>query len=292
MELWRRALRIHQWAKNALVFVPLAASHEVLDPGKLNATIVAFIVFGMVASATYVWNDLLDLESDRQHPAKRNRPFASGELSPAAGMICSILLMVSGLAIALLALPKEFAAVMVAYVAITLAYSLYLKKKLMVDVIVLGSLYALRVFSGGVAAGVEISPWLLAFSIFFFLSLAFVKRYSDLASMPADNTRKLGGRGYFSQDLDLIRVLGPLAGYMAVMVLALYVNSPQVVSLYSSPEWLWMMCLCMLYWISRVWFLAHRGQMPEDPVIFALTDWISLLAGFVTVIFILLATAT
>jgi 4-hydroxybenzoate polyprenyltransferase len=210
----------------------------------------------------------------------------------AAGIVCSIVLMGASLAMALALLSPEFAAVLVLYVAITVAYSLYLKRKLMVDVIVLGVLYALRVFIGGVAVDVAISPWLLAFSIFFFLSLAFVKRYADLAHMAPDATEKLGGRGYFAQDLDLVRVLGPLAGYMSVMVLALYVSSPHVRDLYASPEWLWMVCLTLLYWISRIWFLAHRGQMPDDPVLFALKDGISQLVGLATGAFVLLATVT
>lgn len=286
---WRRALRIHQWAKNALVFVPLLASHELMDTEKIKACVIAFLAFGLCASATYVWNDLLDLETDRAHPTKRSRPFASGELSPEAGLVVSTVLMVSGFALALYFLPLKFAAILALYVAITLSYSLYLKRKLMIDVIVLGSLYALRVFGGGVATGLPISPWLLAFSVFFFLSLAFVKRYVDLDHLPRDGTAKIGGRGYIAQDIDLVRVLGPLSGYVAVMVIGLYVNSPQVAGLYSSPEWLWLACLCVLYWISRVWFLAHRGHMPEDPVVFALTDRISQLTGVATIAFVALA---
>jgi 4-hydroxybenzoate polyprenyltransferase len=283
---WWQALRLHQWAKNTLIFVPLIASHEIANFEKLKATVIAFVAFGMCASATYIWNDLLDLASDRLHPKKRNRPFASGELSVASGIACSAFLIVASLAAAVLLLSVMFAAVMLFYVAVTLVYSLYLKKKLMVDVIVLGALYALRVFIGGVAADVVISPWLLAFSIFFFLSLAFVKRYADLANMAPHDTARLGGRGYFAQDLDLVRVMGPLAGYMAD------VSSTHVRDLYSAPEWLWMVCLCLLYWISRVWFLAHRGHMPDDPVIFALKDRISQLVGLATVVFIILASVT
>jgi 4-hydroxybenzoate polyprenyltransferase len=289
-EKWGRALRLHQWAKNTLIFVPLIVSHQITNTEKMRATVVAFVAFGLTASATYIWNDLSDLDSDRRHPTKRNRPFASGQISVVNGVWVSILLITFSFATSVLLLPIRFASALLVYILITVIYSLYLKKKLMVDVIVLGALFALRVFIGAIAAEVVISPWLLAFSLFFFLSLAFVKRYSDLSTMSPEATEKLGGRGYFAQDLDLVRVMGPLAGYMAVMVMALYVNSPNVLELYSAPEWLWMVCVCLLYWISRVWFLAHRGHMSDDPVLFALKDRVSQLVGLATLAFVLLAT--
>ena len=280
---WLRAWRVHQWAKNMLVFVPLFASHQIFNVAKLTTVVLAFVALSLCASATYIWNDLLDLPSDRLHPTKKNRPFASGQIPLSAGVTVSAILLLAGLSISILILGWKTTTPILLYIAATVLYSTFLKRKLLVDVITLAGLFALRIFIGAAASAVEISSWLLAFSIFFFLSLAFVKRYSDLALMPPTNNEKLSGRGYYPQDLDLIRVMGPLAGYMAVLVMALYVNSPAVIELYSRPEWLWLVCLCLLYWISRVWFLAHRGQMPDDPVTFALKDKISHLAGMVIV---------
>jgi 4-hydroxybenzoate polyprenyltransferase len=278
---WLRAWRIHQWAKNLLVFVPLIASHQIFDVAKLTTVFLAFVALSLCASATYIWNDLLDLPSDRLHPTKKNRPFASGKIPIPAGVVVSAALLLIGLLISIVFLNWNTTLSILLYIAVTVTYSTYLKRKLLVDVITLAGLFALRILVGAAAGMIFISSWLLVFSVFFFLSLAFVKRYSDLALLPPTKTEKMSGRGYYPQDLDLIRVMGPLAGYMAVLVMALYVNSPAVIELYSRPEWLWLVCLCLLYWISRVWFLAHRGQMPEDPVTFALKDKISHLAGVV-----------
>lgn len=280
---WARAVRLHQWSKNVLIFVPLAASHQILQLDKLTSAVIAFIAFNLCVSATYIWNDLHDLEADRAHPTKRHRPFASRRIAVNTGMWASVVLMATGLAISITLLPILATMAILAYIAATTIYSAYLKRKLMIDVVALGLLFTLRIFIGGAATGIAISPWLFAFSVFFFLSLAFVKRYTDLAQMPPGASEKLGGRGYYAQDLDLIRVMGPTSGFISALIVALYVNAPAVSGLYARPEFLWMLCPLLLYWIARVWFLAHRGEMNDDPVSFALKDRISWLTGLMVV---------
>ena len=288
---WIRALRLYQWSKNVLIFVPLIASHQLFGLEKLASATVAFIAFGLCVSATYVWNDLLDLEADRAHPTKRNRPFASGKIAASTGAYVSVVLLAVGLLVSFLLLPIRATVAILVYIAATLAYSTFLKSKLVVDVILLGLLFTLRIFIGGAASGITISPWLFAFSIFFFLSLAFVKRYADLAQMPQGASHKLGGRGYYAQDLDLIRVMGPASGFISALIIALYVDSPTVSGLYASPEILWLLCPLLLYWVARIWFLVHRGELSDDPVAFALKDRISWITGGVVIAVVVAATA-
>jgi len=276
-----RAMRVHQWAKNVLLFVPLLLAHEIGDLEKLLVSLAAFLSFSLCASASYIWNDLVDLVSDRQNPEKCDRPLASGTLSINRGIVLSFVLLGVGFGLAAMVLPSLFLLMLVGYLAVTLTYSVYLKRKLMVDVLTLGFLYTFRILAGAVASDVIVSDWLLAFSIFFFLSLAFVKRYTDLAKMPTDSSLRIAGRGYYAVDLDMVRSLGPSAGLISVLIMALYITSPEVAGLYSSPAWLWLICLCLLYWLARVWFLTQRGQMPLDPVVFALRDRISIATGIV-----------
>jgi 4-hydroxybenzoate polyprenyltransferase len=278
-------LRVHQWAKNALVFLPMLMGHRFRDAGAWAAAGVAFVCFCLIASGTYVVNDLLDLSADREHPVKRNRPLASGRVPVRSAMLIASACYAVGLVLAGLLLPASFTLCLIGYVALTTLYSTVLKRKLMLDVLALASLYTMRLLAGGVATHVELSFWLLAFSMFLFLNLAFVKRYAELAMSQAAGGSGSFGRGYRVEDLDLIRSLGPASGYIAVMVFALYLNSPDVLKLYPRPVLLWGICPLLLYWVSRLWFVAARNGMHHDPVVFALTDRISyLVAGMILVL--------
>jgi 4-hydroxybenzoate polyprenyltransferase len=269
-----RTLRVHQWAKNVLLVVPLLLAHQVTDLQRALHALLAFIAFSLTASAVYVLNDLLDLASDRQHPYKRLRPLASGLVPIPAALAIAPLALIGGMAIAALVLPALFTAILVLYAGTTTAYSFALKRIAILDVLVLAGLYTLRVLAGAVATDVTVSPWFLAFSMFFFLSLAFVKRYAELQLPRGDGEEQqyLRARGYLTSDADLLRSIGGASGYLAVAVLAFYIHSPEVHRLYSQPAVLWVIGPLLLYWISRVWLLAHRGQLHGDPVVFALTD--------------------
>lgn len=271
---WLRALRLHQWLKNLLVFVPLLTAHRFMDAASVMQSVIALVSFGLVASGVYVLNDLLDLTPDRQHPRKRKRPFAAGTLPLLQGLAAAPLLTLAGLALSL-ACNVQFTLVLLAYYVMTLAYSLRLKRVVMVDVVLLAALYTVRIIGGTVAIDADLSFWLLAFSMFIFLSLALLKRYTELHSMLASGKTKASGRGYSVEDLPLLQSLGSAAGYIAVMVMALYIDSPQSVALYSNPKLLWLVCPVLLYWVSRVWVIAHRGDMHDDPIVFAATDRVS-----------------
>jgi 4-hydroxybenzoate polyprenyltransferase/phosphoserine phosphatase len=273
------ALRPYQWVKNLLLFVPILLAHEAADLSKAIAVAVAFACFCAVASATYIFNDLLDIESDRQHPRKRERPFASGSLPIPAGimLICGLLLLGFGTSLALLPLPST--GMLAAYALLTVSYSFYLKERLVIDVLLLAGLYTHRVLAGGVAAEVRVSEWLLAFSMFFFLSLALVKRYAELLSLEDQDRTQLVRRAYEVGDRGLVETTGLASGYMSVLVLCLYISSDGVTLLYPFPELLWLICPIMLYWITRVWFLARRGVISDDPVLFATRDRVSYLTG-------------
>lgn len=274
LKVWLKALRLHQWLKNLLVFLPLFAAHRVLEPAALIHGIVAFFAFSLCASGVYVLNDLFDLDADRRHPRKRLRPFAAGTLPLASGLAAAPLLTLAGLALAL-AVSLPFAGVLLSYYVLTLAYSLRLKRIVMLDVVVLAALYTVRIIGGAVAIGGGLSFWLLAFSMFLFLSLAMLKRYTELQSMLAAGKAQASGRGYAVEDVALIQSLGGASGYMSVLVLALYINSTASEALYRHQEVLWLLCPLLLYWISRVWLIAHRGGMHDDPVVFALVDRVS-----------------
>jgi len=274
---WIRQLRLHQWLKNLLIFVPLFAAHRYGEPELLAAALVAFVCFGLCASGVYVLNDLLDLRDDRHHPIKRHRPFASGQLPILAGLAAIPILLSSAFALALWLLPAAFTVSLATYFVLTLGYSLGLKRRMVIDVVALATLYTLRVIGGAMALEIPLSFWLLAFSMFMFLSLALVKRYAELFQMRTQgNDQKIRGRGYYADDLSMIASLGAAAGYMAVLVMALYVNDAQTTELYSRPAAIWLACPLLLTWVSRIWMLTHRGEMNEDPVIFAARDRVSL----------------
>ncbi|UXJ53045.1 UbiA family prenyltransferase [Pseudomonas citronellolis] len=277
---WIKALRVHQWAKNALIFVPLLASHRLLEPHLLLNGLLAFLLFGLCASSVYVLNDLLDLEDDRHHTSKFRRPFASGALSIKSGLLAFPILLLAGFSGALLLLPWKFSLALLAYYLLTLAYSFWLKRRMAVDVLVLAMLYTSRIIAGTFAFEVKLTFWMLAFSMFIFLSLALVKRYAELrdARMKGKN-QKTRGRGYYPDDLEMVSSLGASSGYLSVMVLALYIQDGSTAAMYHYPQLIWLACPLLLYWITRIWMLTHRGLMHDDPVVFAIKDRTSLLIG-------------
>ena len=287
--LWR-ALRPHQWAKNLLVFLPLLAAHQVSDPRGLFATGLAFLAFSLTASAVYLLNDLLDLDADRRHPRKSHRPFAAGDLPLAWGLALTPLLLLTAGAISVLGLPPAFGALLAGYVILTSAYSLDFKRRPILDVMTLASLYTLRVIAGGAAVSLWPSFWLLAFSLFLFLSLALIKRYAELDGLRARGQLTSAGRGWHVDDLPLVGGLGAAAGIAAVLVLALYIDSETARRLYQVPEALWLLTPLVLYWVSHLWFKSHRGEMHDDPVVFALRDRVSLGLGVGAAGIILFAT--
>ena len=272
MRAARKAMRLHQWAKNGLVVLPALLAHELGDARVLGAVALAFVALGLVASGTYVVNDLLDRERDRLHPTKRQRPFASGALSPGFGWVFGPALVAVGFALAWALLPLAFLGALGVYLATTLAYSFKLKRVVLVDVVVLAGLYALRVLAGGAATGIPVSEWLLAFSLFFFLGLALLKRYAELRILEKEVSARDNGRGYTVEDAAMLRAIGPAAGFMAVLVFALYVTSPAVAELYARPALLWLAAPLLAYWTMRMWLLAHRGDLPDEPVAYAITD--------------------
>ena len=265
-----RAMRPHQWAKNLLIFVPLITSHQWSNLDKLKAALLAFLAFGLCASAIYIVNDLLDMQSDRAHPRKRFRPFAAGDLSVPTGAVMAAGLLALSAAVTVVIGSLPYAAVLGVYLVTTTLYSVRLKREPVLDVFVLASLYVIRVIGGAMATDVTLSNWLLGFGLFIFLSLAFVKRYTELVangSMP--------GRGYTAADHAWMISIGIAAGYMAVVILALYVDSNDVAALYTRPRALWLLCPVILFWITRMWFRAGRQQVDDDPVLEALRDPVS-----------------
>lgn len=280
-----KAMRPHQWAKNLLLFVPLVAAHRLGDPPAMASAALGFAAFSLFASSAYLLNDLFDLSADRAHPRKRLRPLASGHLSIPAGLVLCAITLAAGAALAAL-LPARFQATVAVYFALTLAYTFGLKRAAILDVISLAALYTLRIIAGGFSVPMPPSFWLLAFAMFLFFSLALVKRYAELMSLEIEGTSKAPGRGYAGHDVDVVLAIGSASAMVSALVLALYINGETVRDLYSHPALLWLLCPILLYWVSRIWFLAARGQMHDDPVLFALRDrasYLVALAGAVVV---------
>lgn len=273
---WAKLLRVHQYAKNALVFLPLLTAHR-FDLPSLGLACLAALAMSLCASAVYILNDLVDLQEDRRHRTKCNRPLACGAIALAHGLAAIPILTISGLAIAA-AVSPAFLLVVLGYMAITTAYSFVLKRKLLVDVITLACLYSVRVIGGAVAIDVVPSKWLIGFCLALFLSLALIKRYVELSARLDANLPDPGNRDYKTTDLGMIGSLAAAAGFNAVLVLALYLSSTNVQDLYTRPELLWLACPVLAYWIARALMLAHRREMDDDPVVFALKDRLSLAA--------------
>lgn len=283
-----KQIRVYQWVKNILLFLPLLMAHNTILEPYLDI-FIAFLSFSLIASSVYVLNDLLDLDSDRVHPRKKNRPFAAGALPIRDGLAYFPILLLFGFALAYYLLPSDFFVTVLIYYIITTLYSFKLKKIALVDVLTLGALYTIRIIAGGRAADVEISPWLLAFSMFIFMSLAFVKRYTEMLLMVTENKKKSSGRGYEIGDSNLLLSFGSASGLMAVLVFALYTNSEIVKSLYSHYEFLMLIDVLLIYWIARMWLLSHRGKMTDDPIVFTVKDSVSWVLGMIVIAIVLLA---
>lgn len=283
-----RALRVHQWLKNLLLFAPLIAALQFTDTLAIIHLCIGFLAFSFCASSVYVLNDIVDVHDDRRHPRKRNRPFAAGELSLTQGLAMIPALLGTAVVLASL-LPWEFNAVLGIYYATTLAYTFKLKQLEVMDVLILALLYTTRIIAGGAAAGIPLSFWLLAFAAFTFLSLALAKRCAELVMLRERGKKTAGGRGYQVADLPLLYSMGTGSGYVAALILGLYLNSSQLESAYTNPPFLWVLVPSFLYWITRMWLKTYRGEMHDDPIVFAARDTTSLILAIIFGIAILLA---
>ena len=273
--VWFRAIRIHQWIKNLLLFVPLLTSHNVADASKLGLVIVAFFAFSLCASSVYILNDFFDLTDDRKHRSKYQRVFACGDLSIVKGVVIFSICLLMSLLLSLF-IGVKFLLVICIYFAATFLYSLYLKSQIMVDIILLAALFTLRVIAGAVAIDVQLSFWLLAFSMFIFLSLAIMKRYIELLAIKnTAGQANVKARGYYVSDINILSSIGTTCGCLAVLIMAFYVNSPDVIKLYSQQEILWLVCPILLFWICRTWLKASRGNVDDDPITFVIKDRVS-----------------
>ncbi|MFC3057465.1 UbiA family prenyltransferase [Paenirhodobacter populi] len=287
LRAWMKLLRPHQWLKNILIFVTLLIAHQ-FEWHAFGLALLAFISFCLVASSAYINNDLLDLAADRVHPRKRKRPLASGAVPIELGTVVWPLLLLAGVGFALLVGVKFFA-VMAVYYVTTTAYSLRLKRFMVIDIFVLSLLYTLRILAGAVAIGVMPSIWLMAFSMFFFFSLAAVKRQAELVDAIKTNRSEVAGRGYLVEDMPIISMMGLASGYVSVLVMVLYTNSPEVRALYASPRILWGISGVLLCWITYMVMKTNRGEMHDDPVIFATRDTMSRIGGLLVVCLCVLA---
>lgn len=285
-----RQMRLYQWVKNLLLLVPLLLAHRTHEVSALVTCLWGMLAFSLVASSVYVVNDLVDLEHDRLHPRKRFRPLANGDVSVGFARVIVGLCLIAASAISLLLMPMSFTLWLATYAVVTSAYSFVLKRIVLVDVITLAGLYALRVAAGGAAANVEVSPWLLGFSLFLFMSLAFLKRYAELRDTIEREGTHVSGRGYHVGDSTFVLVAGTALGFVAVMVFTMYVNGPQVQALYTHPYRLWLIAPCLVYWVSHLWLTAQRGGMHDDPIVFAARDAHSWAVGLAVAIIAMSAT--
>jgi 4-hydroxybenzoate polyprenyltransferase/phosphoserine phosphatase len=284
-----RALRCHQWSKNILVFLPLLAAHAYFSASAVVGAMAMFVAWCFVSSGIYVSNDLLDLEADRHHPTKRNRPFASGDLPLSYGIVMAPVLLVLGIIVAL-CISKAAASALILYAGFACAYSFHLKKRPLVDVFVLAFLFTIRVVGGGFASQHPVTMWLLAFTSFLFLGLAFLKRCSELVRIQGLGRRHLGSRGYGVIDLTVLQMFGVASAFIAIMVLGLYLNSAVAEANYRSPALLWAVAPCLLLWLCRLWLATARGEMHDDPIVYSMRDWVSWLIGGCVVAAFIVAT--
>lgn len=274
-----KQLRVYQWVKNVLLVVPIALAHELHDTQALLHVVFGFFAFSFTASTVYIINDIADVEHDRQHPRKRHRPLAAGHISVPMAIALATVLLASALAITVVVMPIAFAGWLAFYAVVTTAYSFVMKRMVLVDVIALAGLYSLRIAAGGAAADVPVSTWLLGFSLFLFMSLAFLKRYTELLDTIEREGRTVSGRGYHVGDADFVLVAGAALGYVAVLVFTRYLDAEQVRNLYVHPEYLWLIAPCLVFWVSHLWLRAHRGEMHDDPIVFAARDVASWVVG-------------
>jgi 4-hydroxybenzoate polyprenyltransferase len=265
------AMRPHQWSKNLLLAIPPVFAQVWAEPQVIYSVSLAFLAFCLAASGGYIINDLIDVEADRRHPEKRHRPFASGELSPLFGTLWGPVLLAAGIGLGFVAVNRSVGIIVTAYVVLSVVYSAYIKSRLLWDVILLAALYTLRLLAGSAAAEVETSSWLLGFSMFFFLSLAFAKRFVEFDTAKSARSPE-SPRPYREIDLDAFRTMGPTSGLLSILVLALYINSDLVTKAYGNPKYLWLLCPLLTYWILRIWMITLRGELHHDPIVFALRD--------------------
>lgn len=289
LKTWGKALRLHQWAKNGLIFVAPLLAGVILHPASFTAAATAFVVFGLLASATYLLNDLLDLPDDRGHRSKRFRPLASGALPLLQGM-AAVPLLFAAAAVGAAFLPGGFALTALLYLTVTLAYSLRVKREPILDVLVLAGLFSVRIMAGVVAVGAELTPWLLTFSMFFFFSLASIKRFTECRAMADEGKTSVAGRGYRAADAPWLMAMGAASGFCSTLVFFIYlVDDSSPMRHYANPQWLWAICVVLGYWLGRVWLLAGRGEMNDDPVLFAVKDKTSWFLGGLIVVTVVLA---
>lgn len=268
---WARQLRVHQWLKNLLLALPALASFSILEGGTLVNLLIAFFAFSFVASSVYVANDYLDLANDRLHAVKRSRPMAAGLVNPRLGLLIGSLFLGLGLVLAYI-VGQAFFLIVCLYLVANFLYSLWLKKEVLVDAILLAGLYTLRVIAGGLATGIEVSFWLLAFSVFFFFSIAWAKRYAELEASRAAEIELAPGRGYSHKDMPIILAFGSAAAFTAVLIFALYLDSESIRDQYALPQIGWLAIPFLMLLIGRMWFKAHRGRLNEDPILFFIKD--------------------
>ncbi len=283
-----KAIRVHQWVKNSLIIIPLIAGHKINGIADIKNGILAFLFFSLCASHVYLFNDVLDIRNDRNHHSKKYRAVAAGLIPSHIALALSFALLFVSIIGSFSFLPFRFGLSVIVYYLLTVSYSVILKRIAVLDIVVLAALYTMRIIAGTYAFNLSLTFWMLAFSMFIFLSLSLVKRYAELYQQRyTGKNEQAKGRGYYPSDLEIISSMGTTSGYLSVMVLALYIQDTATITLYSHPKMIWFACPILLYWISRIWILTHRGEMNEDPVLFAIKDKISWIAGFLfTVIFI------
>ena len=284
-----KGMRIYQWTKNVLIFLPLVLAHEFTDYKIVFDTLVGFLCFSFTASFIYLVNDLMDLESDRRHTAKYRRPFASGDLSPVLSLTVSFVFLLISFVVSFTYLPSDFGFVLTAYLILTISYSIYLKKITILDIITLSVLYSIRIIAGSEITNIALSKWFLAFSLFLFFSLAIIKRYTELSNLLKQNQTKTIGRGYQTDDMTILLSMGTSSGYLSVLIFLFYIFSPDVIKLYKEPILLMPVSIILLFWITRMWFLARRGEMNEDPLVFTSKDKYSYLMLLIAIVFIIIA---
>ena len=281
------ALRPHQWLKNFLIFIPLLTAHQI-DKTTIFLTTLMFISFNFVASSVYIFNDLIDMSADKAHPRKRFRIFASGKIKSLQGKIFALIILIIGLIFGLFFVNNLFVQLLLTYFMISMLYSIYLKQIIVIDICILAILYTMRIIIGGLVLNIDLSVWLLAFSIFFFFSMAAIKRQAELVDLIKRKKLKSINRGYQTKDLPILSTSGLAAGYISVLIMAFYVNSVEVKELYSNPQLLWGICFVLLFWITKMSIVTQRGNMHDDPIIYAVKDFLSHICLLLIILFLIM----